>query len=149
MRLSRVVIKNFKSIDTIEFKLPETDNTRAGSADFLSIVGKNNVGKSTILQAILAACPGGASKLSDDCFPNCAPDPVRCPEVELHFDNISPKDRQQHAVGSHIISEGYSIRKRWTAPNAAPTYEVYEPIFVFRTDTEKFKTFGEFPKHNQ
>ena len=69
MRLSRVIIRRFKSIDELEIQIPEKDDSRQGSADFVSIVGENNVGKSTIMEAIRMACPG-TPKPTLDHFPS-------------------------------------------------------------------------------
>src|SRR5689334_7766071 len=57
MRLSKIIIRRFKSLDEVSITIPHTEPSRAGSADFVSIVGENNVGKSSILEAIALACP--------------------------------------------------------------------------------------------
>lgn len=58
MRLHEVVIRNFKCITELSVTIPQTVAQRAGSADFLTILGRNNIGKSSILEAIRLALPG-------------------------------------------------------------------------------------------
>jgi putative ATP-dependent endonuclease of OLD family len=48
MKLERVVIKNFRSIEHVEFTFPKSG--------FLVLVGANNAGKSNIIRAIDAMC---------------------------------------------------------------------------------------------
>jgi predicted ATP-dependent endonuclease of OLD family len=129
MRLSRVEIKNFKSIKDLVIRVPETDEKRQGSADFVSILGENNVGKSSILEAIRLALPG-SPKPSIDLFP--ALDQSNGPiEVEFEFNRLTEADKQEHAIRAHIYTEDgvekYKIKKVWTAPNTAPEYFAYHP----------------------
>ena len=113
MRLSRVIIRRFKSIDELEIQIPEKDDSRQGSADFVSIVGENNVGKSTIMEAIHLACPG-STKPTLDHFPNRRLDhgPI---EVELEFNRLTEADKKEHAIRAHVFVEDglekYRIKK--------------------------------------
>ncbi|NVJ10798.1 AAA family ATPase [Myxococcus sp. AM001] len=68
MRLAQVTIRNFKSIKDISLKIPRRSSSRNGSADFVSIVGENNAGKSSILNAILFALSGNSKATLED-FP--------------------------------------------------------------------------------
>jgi putative ATP-dependent endonuclease of OLD family len=128
MRLSRVIIRRFKSIDELEIQFPEKDDRRQGSADFVSIVGENNVGKSTIMEAIRLACPG-SPKPSIDHFPNLNQEsgPI---EVELEFNRLTEVDKKEQAIRAHVFVEGglekYRIKKVWETP-AAPKHFAYTP----------------------
>lgn len=145
MRLCRVKIENFKSIENIEFQIPFTAQGTPGSADFLSIVGKNNAGKSTILQAIQAACPG-VGPFPIEYFPHCQIVEGKYPTVELHFEDITQADREHQAVGPHVISDQFIIRKQWRRDRQAPQCWVFKPLFTFRPDPSEFRTLGEMRK---
>ncbi|WP_437742929.1 AAA family ATPase [Sorangium sp. So ce1504] len=129
MRLSQVAIKRFKSIKELSLTIPARDERRQGSADFVSIVGENNVGKSSILEAIRLACPG-SSKPTIDQFRNLDPSigPI---EVELEFDKLTEADKEKHAVRAHLFTDGgiekYRIKKVWRAPGVAPESFAYSP----------------------
>ncbi|WP_437620691.1 ATP-dependent nuclease [Sorangium sp. So ce1151] len=123
------MIRRFKAIKELTLTVPARDENRQGSADFVSIVGENNVGKSSILEAIRLACPG-SSKPTIDQFRNL--DPSSGPiEVELEFDRITDADREKHAVRAHIFTDGgvekYRVKKTWRAPGVAPEPFAYSP----------------------
>jgi predicted ATP-dependent endonuclease of OLD family len=128
MRLSRVIIRRFKSIDELEIQIPERDESRQGSADFVSIVGENNVGKSTIMEAIRLACPGN-SKPTIDHFPNLVQSggPI---EVEFEFNKLTEKDKEEQAIRTHVFVEDglekYRIKKVWRSAGA-PEHWAYSP----------------------
>jgi predicted ATP-dependent endonuclease of OLD family/signal peptidase I len=128
MRLSRVIIRRFKSIDELEIQIPEKDDNRQGSADFVSIVGENNVGKSTIMEAIRMACPG-STKPSLDHFPNLQVDrgPI---EVEFEFNRLTEVDKNEQAIRSHVFVEDgvekYRVKKVWETA-AAPKHFAFTP----------------------
>ncbi|HZH78003.1 MAG TPA: AAA family ATPase [Archangium sp.] len=143
MRLSRVKIKNFKSIKDLELRIPERDEKRQGSADFVSILGENNVGKSSILEAIRLALPG-SPKPSIELFPGL--DPSNGPiEVEFEFNRLTETDKQEQAIRVHVYTEDdvekYRIKKVWASPNAAPEY------FAYRPDAKEYD-FKEWPTPN-
>ncbi|WP_437608872.1 AAA family ATPase [Sorangium sp. So ce834] len=141
MRLAQVVIRRFKSIKDLSITVPARDESRQGSADFVSIVGENNVGKSSILEAIRLACPGSGRPTNDQ-FHNLNPSlgPI---EVELEFDRLTDADKEKHAVRSHIFTDGgiekYRIKKSWRAPGVAPESFAYSP-------TTRQHRFREWPE---
>lgn len=128
MRLSRIVIRRFKSIDQLEILIPEKDDRRQGSADFVSIVGENNVGKSTILDAIRMACPGSPKPTNED-FPSL--DQAKGPiEVEFEFNRLTEKDKEAQAIRAHVFEEDgvekYRVKKVWSGAGA-PEHWAYNP----------------------
>ncbi|RKG92438.1 AAA family ATPase [Corallococcus terminator] len=129
MRLDRVVIRNFKSIKSIDLQVPQKDEHRQGSADFLSIVGENNAGKSSIMEAIRLACTA-ASKAGLDQFPGI--DPGNGPiEMELAFDQLNENDRNSPAVAGNTFTEDgrekYRLKRIWKTPGAASENSSYNP----------------------
>lgn len=129
MRLDRVVIRNYKSIKSIELRIPQKEAQRHGSADFLSIVGENNAGKSSIMEAIRLACSAGM-KANDQQFPHH--DEARGPiEVELEFDQLTDKDRELAALAGHTYVEGgqerYRLKRTWEASEVASKNSAFTP----------------------
>lgn len=130
MRLSKITIRRFKCLDDVTIVIPKTDPTRPGSADFVSIVGENNMGKSSVLQAIALTCQGGW-KPPLSYFPEGkAPSKDRAMEVELFFDEVSDADAERQGLRGHVINGTYQVLKRWTAADTT------SDNFVFRNDYE-------------
>ncbi|NOJ94274.1 AAA family ATPase [Corallococcus coralloides] len=129
MRLDRVTIRNYKSIKSIELRIPQKEEQRQGSADFLSIVGENNAGKSSILEAIRLAC-SASMKASEEQFPGNASSngPI---EVELEFDQLTDSDRQLDALKDNTFFDGtqqrYRLKRVWKAINGAAENWSYNP----------------------
>ncbi|MFP2961401.1 AAA family ATPase [Myxococcus sp. 1LA] len=129
MRISQIAIRNFKSLKEVHLTIPMSSPSREASADFVSIVGENNAGKSSILNAIILSISGNSKALPED-FPskgNTA-GPI---EVELEFNNLSTKDREAPAVLNHTFQkngeETYRVKKRWSSPGSAPEVFTYNP----------------------
>ncbi|RKH18560.1 OLD family endonuclease [Corallococcus sp. CA047B] len=129
MRLDRVVIKNFKSIKMIELRIPQKDEHRQGSADFLSIVGENNAGKSSVLEAIRFACTA-TSKSAQVQFPGNEPSngPI---EIELDFDQFNESDRASPVLQENIFMEDgrekYRLKRSWRTVGTASENSSYNP----------------------
>lgn len=77
-RLVKLIVKNYRCIgpNPVEIELD----------DIVVLVGANNVGKSTLLQAYETAMNQGSKegKLTLDDFPNNTIDPLNLPTIELH-----------------------------------------------------------------
>ncbi|NVJ09606.1 ATP-dependent endonuclease [Myxococcus sp. AM001] len=113
MRLAEIEIHNFKGLSSARISIPALDQSRPGSANFISIIGRNNVGKSSILQAICLASPHVDPKSpSEDHFPhrNLNNGPIA---VTLTFDSLTEADQQEQAVRAHIHDGRYRVRKLW------------------------------------
>ncbi|AFE03427.1 ATP-dependent OLD family endonuclease [Corallococcus coralloides DSM 2259] len=129
MRLDRVTIRNYKSIKSIELRIPQKEEQRQGSADFLSIVGENNAGKSSILEAIRLAC-SASMKASEEQFPGNASSngPI---VVELEFDQLTDSDRQLDALKDNTFFDGtqqrYRLKRVWKAIGASAENWSYSP----------------------
>ncbi|MBM7865546.1 AAA family ATPase [Heliobacterium gestii] len=113
MRLSRFTIRNFKAINELTLRIPKTEITRPGSADFLSLVGENNCSKSTVMEALRLALPAtDLPKPSIDHFRNRnnLNGPI---EIELEFDNLTQADCEEQGIRTHIHDGKYTIKKTW------------------------------------
>ncbi|MCY1020039.1 AAA family ATPase [Pyxidicoccus sp. MSG2] len=129
MRLDRVAIRNYKSIKSLELRIPQKEAPRHGSADFLSIVGENNAGKSSIMEAIRLACTA-IMKAMPEQFPgnDFTSGPI---EVELEFDQLTDRDRALAALTESTFFEGgqqrYRLKRIWKAPGVASENWAYTP----------------------
>ena len=132
MRISRFAITNYKGIKKVELWMPKTIKDRPNSGNLLSIIGKNNVGKSSILSALQRALE--LSKLTREEFPHrdhrhepvSTGEPVYEPvSVEIEFDEVTTADREKPAVRSNCLSENqFIIRIEWHRPGTAPLRKV-------------------------
>lgn len=127
MRLSKLVIRNFKAIREIELTMPDTDPERAGSADFLSLVGENNTAKSSVLEALILALPTtGQTKATLDHFRGRDEEngPI---EVEFHFADLTDKDEAEQGIRTHVFEGEYKVKKVWASANSAATIWAFQP----------------------
>lgn len=127
MRLSKIRIERFKSIEAVEIFIPKTDPERLGSADFVTIIGENNAGKSSILEALLFALPETEkSKPSIDHFPakKVENGPIT---VELTFDCLTAEDRARQGVRKHVYNNEFKVRKRWSNSGGKFEVDAWEP----------------------
>jgi len=132
VRLAEIEIRNFKGLGDISITIPALDPDRPGSANFVSIIGSNNVGKSSILEAICLASPHvHPMSPSEDHFPHrvFGKGPI---EVTLTFDDLTDGDRQEHAIRAHVHEGRYRVRKRWQLEEGdgqkiAKVIEAYAP----------------------
>lgn len=133
MRLSKLVIRNFKAIREIEFTIPDTDPERVGSADFLSLVGENNTAKSSVLEALILALPTtGQTRPTLDHFRgrNEENGPI---EVELHFDDLTDHDEAEQGIRTHVFEGEYKVKKVWASANSPATIWAFEPVYEIPT----------------
>ncbi len=127
MRLKSFQIQSFKSIEDIRVTMPDVDPARRGSANFLSLVGPNNCGKSSILEALRLVLPStGLSKADPEHFPR--QDTTQGPIfIELTFDQIRPEEAESPGVRHHIHRGEYRVRKVFTASNGTGKWEAWGP----------------------
>lgn len=128
MRLDKFTIRNFKGLKEITLSMPRTDGDRAGSADFLSIVGPNNVGKSSIIEALYLAISGDASAVKDMFYGHDEQYPI---EVELEFDSITDEDKELRGIRTHVHDNRYRVMKRWIRADSKPERQVWGQDYVF------------------
>lgn len=130
MRLSKILIRNFKAIRDIELTIPATDPRREGSADFLSIVGENNSSKSSVLEALKIALPTGQNRPTLDQFRDQIEEngPI---EVEFHFEDLTEHDETEQGIRTHVFEGEYKVKKVWESENSPPTIWAFQPEFDY------------------
>lgn len=122
MRISRFAVENYKGIEKVELWMPKTIEDRPNSGNLLSIIGKNNVGKSSVLTALQKALE--LSRLTREEFPHreSFQEPV---SVEIEFDGITAADKEKPAIRNNCVSENrYIIRIEWHKPGVDPLRKV-------------------------
>ena len=133
MRLSKLISRNFKAIREIELTIPDTDPERAGSADFLSLVGENNTAKSSVLEALILALPTtGQTKPTSDHFRGRSEEngPI---EVEFQFNDLTEHDEAEQGIRTHVFEGEYKVKKVWESANSAATIWAFEPVYEIPT----------------
>lgn len=122
MRIKEFIIENFKNIGIetpcrITFPTP-TENK---SSDFVTIIGENNVGKSSIFEALKLFLPetGSPSIPTIELFPN---KDIPCNENEymrftLILDDLNDNDKNSPYLKPYIFNNQVQIRRTWSEPN--------------------------------
>jgi predicted ATP-dependent endonuclease of OLD family len=104
MRLRRFEIRNFKGIHEATLELE----------DIAVLIGENNVGKSTVIQAL--RCFLGGSQIKDESlFREHRTDNDHAIELVGHFEQLTPAEQQASAVRGRMHGDRWIIKKRfWT-----------------------------------
>ncbi len=102
MRLCRFGIQNYKGIQNASL---EWD-------DIVVLIGENNAGKSTILQALQLYLSGSQAKDSSLFFDNIADD-AHAIELIGYFDQLTPGELQAQAVRGRTDGDRWIIKKRF------------------------------------
>lgn len=134
MRLCKFEVRNFKGIQDASF---EWD-------DIIILIGENNAGKSTVLQALQWFRSG--SQIKDDAlfFDNLS-DVEHAIELIGHFDQLTDEEKQAQAVRGRMNGEQWIIKKRfWTEPeNEDGTERVWKELYYSYSSEEKFINWPE------
>src|ERR1035437_2757931 len=107
MRLCKFEILNFKGLAKASF---EWD-------DMIVLIGENNAGKSTILQALQWLLSGAQIK-DVALFYNNATDPADAIELIGHFDRLSDWEREAQAVRGRTHDNSWIIKKSFWCEGA-------------------------------
>lgn len=135
MRIKEFSIKNFKNIgnsDPCTITFPRVDGE--GASDFITIIGENNIGKSSLLEALKLFLPETDTPNTPiiDMFPfKREPlNPSMFMEILVVFDDFNHADRNNRFIKPYIFNDEMRIRRIWSAPNLKDTdvpFEVYIP----------------------
>lgn len=135
MRIKEFIIENFKNIGTSEpCKIVFPNESTTGSSDFVTIIGENNIGKSSILEALKLFLPetGSPSIPTLDLFPNKV---IPTEENEfmrftLVLDDLNEADKNEPYLKPYIYENEVKIRRTWHAPDLKDKdvpFQVYIP----------------------
>lgn len=153
MRIKEFTVKNFKNIGNNEpstITFPRVDGE--GASDFITIIGENNIGKSSLLEALKLFLPETDTPNTPniDMFPfKREPiNPSMNMEILVVFDDFNHADRTNRFIRPYIFNDEMRIRRIWTAPNLKDSevpFEVYIPKrFIAEIDMEATWNSGMF-----
>ena len=135
MRLRKFEIHNFKGIESASF---EWD-------DIVVLIGENNTGKSTILQA-LQCFLGGAQIKDRSLLFNTASDPTHPIELVGYFDQFSDLEKGALAVRGRMDDDSWIIKKCFWCESQEREQESTwkEQYYSFSSE----ETFSEWPEND-
>lgn len=125
MRLRKFEIRNFKGIQEATFDWE----------DSVTLIGENNSGKSTILQALQCFLSGTPVKDEALCFNNVS-DEAHAIELVGHFDELTAPELDAVAVKGRLHDGRWIIKKRfWSEEGGDPGTKTWkEAYFSFSSD---------------
>lgn len=135
MRIKEFTVRNFKNIGHAEpckITFPRVDGE--GASDFITVIGENNIGKSSLLEALKLFLPETDTPNTPtiDMFPlkEVPVSPAMYMEILVVFDDFNHADRSNRFIKPYIFDNEMRIRRIWTAPNLKDgevPFEVYIP----------------------
>ncbi|EJR56568.1 hypothetical protein IIM_00500 [Bacillus cereus VD107] len=135
MRIKEFTVRNFKNIGHAEpctITFPRVDGE--GASDFITVIGENNIGKSSLLEALKLFLPETDTPNTPtiDMFPfkEAPVSPAMYMEILVVFDDFNHADRNNRFIKPYIFDNEIRIRRIWTAPNLKDgdvPFEVYIP----------------------
>lgn len=141
MRIKQIVIRNFKNVGVnrnCELVIPGIDE--GGSSDFLTIIGENNIGKSSILEALRLFLPetGYLSTPTLDLFPfKKEPSNEReYMEIKLIFNELTELDQQHPYIRPYIYNQELIIKRTWKNSEQKDKDVPFEVFIPTRNITE-------------
>lgn len=146
MRLRKFEIHNFKGIESASF---EWD-------DVVVLIGENNTGKSTILQALQCFLSG--SQIKDQAlFFSAASGPTHPIELVGHFDRLSDSERGAQAVRGRMHDDSWIIKKCfWCEAQEGGQESTWKEQYYSFSSEETFSgwpesesAWGNFPEEYQ
>lgn len=133
MRIKEFTIKNFKNIGRSEeckIRIPTVDSE--GSSDFLTIIGENNIGKSSLLEALKLFLPENDTPntptLNMFPFKNLPTNDSEAIEITIVFNDFNQADYNHHFIRPYIYNNELVLRRRWidvTTSDSNIPFEVY------------------------
>lgn len=147
MRLCKFQIHNFKAIEEDSFDWD----------DMVVLIGENNAGKSTVLQA-LQWFLSGAQIRDSELFLNHLVDSQHAIELAGYFDQLSDHEKQVQAVRGRMHGNRWIIKKRFWCERAnddesegtwKEQYYSYSPEDAFLTWPENERSWRNFPEDYQ
>lgn len=138
MRIKEFTIKNFKNIGIIEpctIVFPN-DSSNSSSSDFITIIGENNIGKSSIFEALQLFLPEtGINNIPTlDMFPNkqIPQNEKEFMEIEITLNDFNRQDREHDFLKPYIYDNEIKIKRIWKNHEQADKevpFKVLKPVF--------------------
>ncbi len=109
MKIKKVTIQNFKCLGPDQIDLDFSD-------DILVLIGENNVGKSSVLKALMIYF-SGTKTMPVEHFLNKQTSQDHAVMITVEFNSLSDRDREHQAISSHISlqngEESWILRKSY------------------------------------
>lgn len=149
MRIKEFSIKNFKNIGisepcTIVFPSPSSEV----SSDFVTIIGENNVGKSSIFEALRLFLPQTDINNTPtiNMFPNKALPEKENQHMEfsITLNDFSWLDKEHRFLKPYIYDNEIKIRRSWSSPEESDKdvpFQVFIPTLELK-EVETTSTFN-------
>lgn len=139
MKIKEFTIKNYKNIGVDELCTIKFPNKSNGQSDMLTIIGENNVGKSTVLEALRMFFPYEKPHCPDlDRFPKkVEPDPNNedeYMEICVIFHDFNDQDLGKKEISRYIYNEELKIKRFWKSSNLndkdVPYYAYIQEAYI-------------------
>ncbi len=147
MRLKKFSVRNFKGISSLDIQWD----------DIIVLIGPNNCGKSSVLQALDQYLSGSAVR-DASLFRDHQTDEPNAIELIGHFDQLSPTEQQQNAVTGRMLDGEWILKKRfWREEDAeSPERSSWQEKYYSYSSAEMFvdwpqpdTTWAAFPQPYQ
>ncbi|WP_342528515.1 AAA family ATPase [Chryseomicrobium sp. FSL W7-1435] len=135
MRIKEFTIKNFKNVGYREpctLTFPRVDGE--GASDFITIIGENNIGKSSILEALKLFLPEtdipNIPSINMFSFKREPVNTTEYMEILVVFDDFNDLDRGNRFIKPYIFNGEMKIRRIWsnsTVKDSDVPFEVFIP----------------------
>jgi len=149
MKIKELTIKNYKNVGIGELCTIKFPNTSDRHSDMLTIIGENNVGKSTILEALRMFFPYEKPHCPDlDRFPRkIEPNPLdenQHMEICVIFSDFNEQDLEKKEIRRYIYNDELKIKRSWKAPDLTdkdvPYYAYIEEGYIY--ELEEVRTWS-------
>ncbi len=121
MKIQKVVIKNYKCIGSEPVVLDFSEN-------IIVLIGENNVGKSSIIEALEHFFVGGNS-IGADLFHDQQTDEDHAIEIEVVFNSLTELDKMHQAIKPYIdlsLSDPiWTLRKKYYRQDEKPACDYF------------------------
>lgn len=140
MKLARFEIENFKNLEHIAFNWQ----------DMVILIGENNTGKSSVLQALDWFLSGRQIK-DKSLFRNELADQQHAIELVAHFSDLTDEDRQAIAVRGRIFNDEWILKKKFwleldeEGEKWKECYYSYHEVEDFRDWPENQRSWNNWP----
>jgi len=133
MKLVRFEVRNYKGIEHAKLLWD----------DILVLIGDNNCGKSTVLQALALFLSGSAVR-DEFLFRNKCVDEAHAIELIGEFNDLSAKEKENKAVQGRMDGEKWILKKRyWSQAGGEDGDEKWKEMLYSFSPTESFKGWPE------